>query len=167
VSDETIPPAAKKLFFFFIATLFLYVTIYGACQAMRVKGGPWNLTYALGEDQVPELRIEHPKRLGSLPVILRFPGETPERTDLPITAVFSSPITNNMPFGPVLFVDTTLLPGTVAVNCFGHVIELVPRTLFLNFQEVPWVAGTQMVLSQESKPDEARIQAAQQQWKGR
>lgn len=161
------PSALKKFFFLFIATLFLYVTVYGACQAMRVRGGPWNLTYALGDDDVPELRIEHPKQLGPDPVVLRFPGEKPTRTDLPITAVFSVPITNNMPFGPVLFVDTTLLPGTVAVQCFGHVVEMVPRTLFVNFNEVAWEPGAQIVLESEDKPDPARVQRAEQQWRGR
>ena len=164
--DDT-PPMVKKLFWTFIATLFLYVTIYGGCQAMRVRGGPWNVTYALGEGGVPELRIEHPRLLGPMPVTLRFPGEKPVRTDLPITAVFSAPITNAMPFGPVIFVDTTQLPGTVTLNCFGHVVEMVPRTLFIDLKEVPWSPATNLLLSPTTKPDPSKLKTQGQAWRGR
>lgn len=170
VSDteqEDLPASVKRVFVMFVATLFGYVTLYGGCQLVRRRGGPWNLTYAMASNGVPELRIEHPKLLGPQPVVLSFPGEKPGRTDLPITAVFSVPITNAMPFGPVIFVDNSLLPGTVAVNCFGHVVELVPRTLFVDMKEVPWTPGAHIVLSPTNKPDPSRIQAKGQQWKGR
>lgn len=164
--DDT-PPMVKKLFWTFIGTLFLYVTIYGGCQAMRVRGGPWNVTYAFGEAGVPELRIEHPRLLGPVPVVLRFPGEKPSRADLPITVVFSAPITNAMPFGAVIFVDTTQLPGTVTLNCFGHIVEMVPRTLFVDLKEVPWTAATNIVLSAATKPDPAKLKTQGQAWRGR
>lgn len=165
-TDDT-PPMLKRLFWGFMGTLFVYVTGYGACQAMRVRGGPWNVTHALGKDGVPELRIEHPRLLGPQPVTIRFPGEKPARTDLPITAVFSVPITNAMPFGRVVFVDTTLLPGTVTLECFGHAIEMVSRTLFIDFKEVGWTPGTNIVLDAASKPDPERFKTPGQQWKGR
>ena len=164
--SEQTPPLIKRLPATFIATLFLYVTLYGACEMKRRQGGPWNVTFATSNG-VPELRIEHPKVLGPLPVTLRFPGETPSRTDLPITAVFSNPITNSMPFGPVIFVDSTLLPGTVTLNCFGHVVEIVSRTLFLDFHEVAWVPGTNITVSAGTKPPPERLQTKGQAWNGR
>ncbi len=165
--QEELPASVKRLFVIFIATLFGYVTIYGGCQMVRRRGGPWNLTYAIASNGVPELRIEHPKLLGPLPVVLSFPGEQPGRTDLPITAVFSVPITNAMPFGPVIFVDNTVLPGTVTVNCFGHVVEMVPRTLFVDFKEVAWTAGTNIVLNATNKPSPERLATKGQAWRGR
>ena len=36
-TDDT-PPMLKRLFWGFVGTLFVYVTGYGACQAMRVRG---------------------------------------------------------------------------------------------------------------------------------
>jgi hypothetical protein len=164
---DDLPPSVRKLFWVFIGTLFLYVTFYGACQAMRRRGGPWNLTFSVGSNGVPELRIEHPRLLGDQPVTLQFPGEKPERTDLPITAVFSVPITNAMPFGPVIFVDNTQLPGTVTLNCFGHVVELVPRTLFVDLKEVGWVPGTNLVLEPGTKPEPDRLKTSGQSWRGR
>ncbi len=157
----------RRLFVVFIGTLFLYVTIYGACELKRRQGGPWNLTYALGTNGVPELRIEHPKLLGPSAVTLRFPGETPLWTNLPPPVVFSQPITNGMPFGPVIFVDSTMLPGTVTLNCFGHVVEMVPRTLFIDFHEVPWTPGTNITLSTTSKPSPERLKTKGQNWPGR
>jgi hypothetical protein len=156
----------KKLFATFVATLFLYVTFYGACELKRRQGGPWNVTFATSNG-VPELRIEHPRLLGPMPVTLRFPGETPDRTDLPITAVFNQPITNAMPFGPVIFVDSTILPGTVTLNCFGHVVEIVPRTLFLDFHETPWTAGTNITMTPATKPPPEKLRTKGQAWNGR
>jgi len=164
--SEPLPPSAKRLFATFIATLFIYVTLYGACEMKRRKGGPWNLTFATSNG-VPELRIEHPRLLGPLPVTLRFPGETPSRADLPITAVFNQPITNAMPFGPVIFVDNTVLPGTITLNCFGHVVEIVPRTLYLDLHEVAWVAGTNIEVSAASKPPPEKLRTKGQGWTGR
>ena len=165
--NDPLPATVKRLFAGFVATLFAYVTLYGACTALKRRGGPWNLTYATGADGVAELRIEHPRLLGPLPVTLRFPGEKPLRDDLPMTAVFSVPITNSMPFGPVIFVDTSALPGTVTLNCFGHAIEMIPRTLFVDFQSVPWVPGTNITVSMQGKPDPERLTAKGQAWRGR
>ena len=165
--QQELPVSVKRLFVAFVATLFGYVTLYGGCELARRRGGAWNLTYALSSNGVPELRIEHPKILGPLPVTVSFPGEKPERTDLPLTAVFSVPITNAMPFGAVIFVDNTVLPGTVTVNCFGHVVEMIPRTLFVDMTEVGWVPGTNIVLGASSKPDPERLKTKGQQWRGR
>ena len=53
----------KKFFGIFIATLFLYVTIYGGCEAYRVRNGAWHLTFDKQPDGTPVLRIEHPRLL--------------------------------------------------------------------------------------------------------
>ena len=135
-----------------------------ACEAHRRRGGPWALTYALGSNGVPTLRIEHSRILPDGPVTIAFPGETSPRSDLPITAIFSVPITNRMPFGPVLFVDTSSLPGTVALACFGHVVEMVSRTLFVDLHEVPWTSGTNIVADPGNKPSAEKLAVRSQDW---
>jgi hypothetical protein len=171
VNNDLSPEAErtlKKFFGIFIATLFLYVTIYGGCEAYRVRNGAWHLTFDKQPDGTPVLRIEHPRLLTGGPVSIRFPGENaPRVTNGPITYVYSRPDTNSTPFGPMFFVDTTQLPGTVALGAFGHVVEMVPRTLFVDFKEVPWVAGTNLTLLPESKPAPERLKARNQQWNGR
>ena len=160
--------ALKKFFGIFIATLFLYVTVYGGCEAYRVRNGAWHLTFDKESDGTPVLRIDHPRLLATGPVSIRFPGEdAPRVTNGPITYVYSRPDTNTTPFGPMYFIDTTQLPGTVALGAFGHVVEMIPRTVFVDFREVPWMSGTNLTLSVADKPSPERLKARDQRWKGR
>ena len=143
----------------FIATLFLYVTIYGGCAAARQRGGPWVVIQGKGAGGEPWVRIAHHRVLGTNEVTLRFPGEVaPARfTNDPYTRIFNTPNTNALPYGPTPFVDVTFFPGTVAIDVFGHLIEMVPRTLYHDGREIPWVPGTNMVVSTEGKlPPEKR-----------
>jgi hypothetical protein len=158
----------RKFFGIFIATLFLYVTIYGGCQAYRVRNGAWQITFDKLPDGTPQLRIDHPRILHAGPVSLNFPGEiAPRVTNGPITYVYNRPDTNSTPFGPIFFLDTTQLPGTIALNAFGHVVEMVPRTLFLDMAEVPWTSGTNITLSATNKPSPDKLKVKNQQWNGR
>jgi len=153
--------AAKRFVGLFFATLFLYITFYGACTAYRRKGGPWAVTQDKLPDGTPVLRIEHHRILADGPVTLTFPGETaPARfTNAPYQRVFTLPNTNTFPYGPVEFLDTTFLPGSVALDVFGHLVELVPRTLYLDGRDVGWTPGTNLVVPKTSKvPREARPQ---------
>ena len=140
-------------------------------MAVRQRGGPWVMIQDRAADGTPVVRIEHHKLLiladassrpPAIPGVRRdpiellaaggvtftFPGEhAPDRfTNAPLLTIFKTPNTNALPFGPVEFVDTTFLPGTIAVNIFGHLLEAVPRTLYLDGREIPWVAGTNIVV---------------------
>ena len=163
--NEELPLSVKSLFWMFVATLFLYVTVYGACTAMKRRGGAWEITFAVSNG-TPALVIQHPLRLPQ-PVTILFPGEKPERTDLPITAVFNIPITNRMAFGPILHIDTSTLPGVVTLNCFGHPVEIFPRALSIDLVERPWIPGTNITVTAESKPPADRLKPRDQEWKGR
>jgi hypothetical protein len=151
--------AVKAFAALFFATLFLYVTLYGGCMAVRQRGGPWVMFQDRMPDGTPVVRLEHHKLLSGGGVTLSFPGEhAPSRfTNAPLMRVFNTPSTNILPFGPVEFVDVTFLPGTIAVDCFGHLIEAVPRTLFIDGREIPWVMGTNIVVPMTGKlPPEQR-----------
>ncbi len=157
--------AAKAFVGIFFATLFLYVTFYGACTAVRRKGGPWVVTQDRLADGTPVLRIEHHRIIGLSNVVsITFPGEhAPERfTNAPLQRIYTLPVTNALPFGPVEFVDVTFLPGTIALDAFGHLIEMVPRTLYLDGQEIPWVPGTNIVADPAIKLPKERRPARKQ-----
>jgi hypothetical protein len=146
--------AAKAFVGIFFATLFLYVTFYGACAAARRKGGPWVVTQDRLADGTPVLRIEHHKIIGLSNVVsITFPGErAPERfTNAPLQRIYTLPSTNALPFGPVEFVDVTFLPGTIALDAFGHLVEMVQRTLYLDGHEIPWTPGTNIVANPDTK----------------
>ncbi|MEN9674223.1 MAG: hypothetical protein RIS76_119, partial [Verrucomicrobiota bacterium] len=110
-------------------------------------------------DGTPLLKIEHHVLLAGGPVTLTFPGEAaPARfTNAPYQRIFSQPNTNIFPYGPVVFLDTTVLPGSVAMDVFGHLVELVPRTLYVDGHEVGWTPGTNIVVPMTGKiPPEQR-----------
>ncbi|HRI15163.1 MAG TPA: hypothetical protein PLX89_19380 [Verrucomicrobiota bacterium] len=151
--------AAKGFVGLFFATLFLYITFYGGCMACRRKGGPWAITQDKLSDGTPILKIEHHRLLSNGPVILRFPGETaPARfTNHPFLRIYTQPNTNALPYGPVVFLDTTFLPGNVTLDVFGHLVEIIPRTLYVDGHDVGWNPGTNIVLSPAAKlPIEVR-----------
>lgn len=56
-----------------------------------------------------------------------------------------------MPYGEIEFVDTTFLPGTIAFDAFGHLIELQPKALFVDAKEYSWVSGTNITLAPGDK----------------
>ncbi len=145
--------AAKAFAALFFVTLFLYITLYGGCMAVRQRGGPWVMFQDKLPDGTPVVRLEHHKLLPSHGVTLTFPGEqAPSRfTNAPLMRVFNNPNTNILPYGPIEFLDVTFLPGTVAVDVFGHLIEAVPRTLFIDGREIPWVEGTNIVVPPTGK----------------
>jgi hypothetical protein len=150
--------SAKTFAALFCGTLILYITIYGGCTAVRQRGGPWVMFQDRAADGTPVVRIEHHKLLAAGGITFTFPGErAPDRfTNAPLTIIFKTPNTNALPFGPVEFVDTTFLPGTIAVDVFGHLIEAVPRTLYLDGREIPWTPGTNIVVPPTGKlpPDQ-------------
>lgn len=153
--------AVKTFGGIFLGTLFLYITLYGGCMAVRGRGGPWVVFEDKLADGTPVLRIEQHRLLAGGGVTLTFPGEqAPARfTNAPLMRVYNTPNTNALPFGPVEFVDSTFLPGTIALDAFGHLLEAVPRTLFLDGREIPWTAGTNIVVPLGGKlPRELRPQ---------
>jgi hypothetical protein len=66
----------------------------------------------------------------------------------PTTLVFRQPrpITYEVPFGRCMFMDTTFLPGTVALELFNHEVELLPRVLVIDRQEHPWLSEVTITL---------------------
>lgn len=161
--NEESTKAVRGFVGIFLATLFLYITFYGACTAIRRKGGPWVITQDKAPDGTPVVRLEHHTIIGDgQAVTLRFPGEqAPARfTNAPFRRIYSLPNTNSLPYGPVEFLDVTFLPGTIAFDAFGHLVEMVPRTLFLDGREIPWVPGTNIVVDAAMKlPPEQRPKA--------
>ena len=145
--------AAKTFVGLFFATLFIYITGYGGCMAYRHRGGPWAVTQDKQSDGTPLMKVEHHRVLASGPVTLTFPGETaPSRfTNAPYQRVFSMPNTNIFPYGPILFLDTTILPGSVAFDVFGHIVEILPRTMILDGREIPWIPGTNIAVPATGK----------------
>lgn len=148
MNEEPLPKSVIRLFVGFILCLFAYVTFYGGCELYRRQHGPWEVTFRRDADGTPLLSISH-RKLGLTNVTVRFPGEKTTVTEE--LRVYTLPNTNSTPFGVTIFQDGTILPGTITYDCFGHEIELMPRTMIVNRREVPWVSGTNLVLLPSAK----------------
>jgi hypothetical protein len=144
-----------RLFAGFIFCLFAYVTFYGGCEIIRRKHGPWELTFRRETNGTPVLSITQ-RKMGLTNVTVSFPGETTKIAEE--FRVYMLPNTNSTPFGPTIFQDGTVLPGTITLDCFGHEIELLPRTMLVNRHEVGWFNGTNIVLLPAAKlpPDQRK-----------
>ena len=128
--------------------ILCYVLFYSCDRQLRVRKGPWELTFRNEADGTPNLVINQ-HALGITNLTLRIEGES-AAVKKPETIVFTGP-GDTIPFGDILFFDTTYLPGTVTLDLFGHEIEIMGRTLILNFQEHPWQSGEQVTLKPETK----------------
>ncbi|HTI68573.1 MAG TPA: hypothetical protein VMF06_01300 [Candidatus Limnocylindria bacterium] len=165
-SQET-DNAIKRFGTLFVCVLFAYVTLYSGCEMWRLRGGAYTLVFYQNDQGVPTVSVKHRKLLPNGPITLTFPGESPGIvSNRPIEISYGKPWTNDTPFGPVAFVNTTDLPGTVAVNIFGHAVELLPRRILLDFNEIPWVSGTNIMVG-TNKPPAERLHPKNQEWQGR
>jgi hypothetical protein len=118
---------------------------FWALQHWRTRRGPWEVTFH-GTNGAPALQIAAPT-LGITGVHLVFPGTNVLSLSQSVTVRFDDPARRDVvPFGRVKFLDTTILPGTVTFDLFGHEIELLPRTLILNQREHAWRSGERIEL---------------------
>lgn len=128
----------------FVVALLLYIVGFFLIERARnVKGG-WRVTFQSDENARPAVTVLQPV-LQISNVTFVFPENRIDRTNFSQTIVFDSPITN-VPFGKVIFFDTTFLPGTLTFDFFGNEIEFLPRTLVVNRKEVPWQSNMKLEL---------------------
>lgn len=137
----------KHISLAFVFALLTYVFFYNCDRHMRLHKGPWQLTFEARSDGTPMLVIDQPA-LGIEGVVLRFEGEFAQAMNH--TIAFVGPGIS-VPFGKLIFFDTTYLPGTLTLELFGHQIEMMQRTLILNFQEHPWRSKEEITLLPNEK----------------
>jgi hypothetical protein len=140
----------KPVVLVFVAALALYGLVFYAIEHRRAVNGPWQVTFTTSTAGEPRVVVVQP-RLGLSNITFSFPNAQLERPNITETVMFDRPITN-VPFGKVVFLDTTFLPGTVTLGLFGHEIELLPRTLVLDRVEMPWQSEMQFSLTNKTAP---------------
>lgn len=131
--------------------LGMYGVIFMLDQGVRTRKGPWEVRFGMNGAGFAMITVDQP-RVGVTNVQVVFVGETATNGG---RLVFSKP-QQAVPFGKVKFEDLTYLPGSVAFDFFGHEVELLPRTLYLNKKEHAWKSGAVFELKAEEKlPPEA------------
>lgn len=128
----------------FFGALLLYAISFSLIEGARQAKGPWQVTFRTDAVGQPEVSVTQPT-LGLSNVHFVFRDARIQQTNFSRTILFDTPITN-VPFGRVVFLDTTFLPGTVTLDLFGHEIEFLPRTLVLDRKEVSWKSGARFEL---------------------
>ena len=135
----------KHFLFAFIIALVLYLVAYKWIEHRRTGNGPWEVRFVV-ESEIPAIFINQPK-LQIQNVRISFPGEN-IATNFSETMTFAQPRQwpFDVPFGKVIFMDTTFLPGNVTFELFGHEIQLLPRVLTIDRKEIPWRSNTNVSL---------------------
>lgn len=121
------------------AALVLAVIFYAAffywMGQRRAEKGPWEVTFQTDASGRPSLQITERKL--NLSEKVSFSGKTIRPGNLRKKVSFNDPV-SDLPFGKMLFQDSTFLPGTVTMEICGHKIELVRRVLRIDTREYPW-----------------------------
>ncbi|PYK61548.1 MAG: hypothetical protein DME21_08865 [Verrucomicrobia bacterium] len=131
-----------------LLALAIYIGGFKFDQHLRTRRGPWRVTFTTEPAGAPAIVVDQPTlNIADLKIV--FTGET--TTNASGTVVFDVP-QKPVPFGRVKFEDLTYLPGTVTFDFFGHEIELIPRTLYINRKPREWKSGETITLSAADKP---------------
>lgn len=148
----------KPLLITFCLALVGYGLMFGCDRHLRSRKGAWELTFASSTEGEPVLTVDQPYH-GISKVRMVFKGESflgPTKR-----LRFDGPGVS-LPFGQPIFFDTTYLPGSITLDLFGHQVEILPRTLILNFEERPWVEGELIELRpEESLASKATLETTQ------
>jgi len=133
--------------------LLVYVTFYTAIEHRRARAGPWQVTFTNDTASARAIIINQPA-LGITNVQISFVGEPNSLPAAARTLQFGEAraVPFEVPFGKCVFLDTTFLPGTVALNLYGHEIQLLPRVLTIDKVERPWRSGETISVPHTAKP---------------
>ena len=135
----------KHLAAVFVLSLAAYLGFFYGLEHYRSHRGPWELTFGVENGGTPYLEVAHPRlKIGNFK--LTFAG-TNLAARLPETIRFDQPTRTNLPFGRVIFMDTTFLPGTVTLDLFGHEVECLPRVMIVDKHEEAWQPPRTITLS--------------------
>ncbi|MFN7138409.1 MAG: hypothetical protein ACK4UN_03615 [Limisphaerales bacterium] len=141
----------KPLIITFLLAVVLYVVSFAWIQHKRENKGPWIVEFQTDDQGVPSLLVNQPF-LGISNQVITFADQALEERNLSEVVHFKGPIpATNAPFGEVVFQDPTFLPGTIAFNFWTHGVELMPRTMIINKEEVNWNTQPNIVLVGEGK----------------
>jgi hypothetical protein len=131
----------RHLLIVFGTVLVCYVVGFWGSEWWRHRRGPWEVTFTSGTNGLAGVEINQ-AALGIRGVRVEVAG-APLTNQAPRQVLhFREPTDRaRVPFGQVTFLDTTVLPGTVTFDLFGHEVELLPRVLIIDKHEHPWRSG--------------------------
>ena len=138
----------------FAVALIFYLLAWSWMTRWQTGQGPWQAAFGTNAAGVPQLIIRQ-DALGLSNITVRFAGESVGTNAVGPVAFLKPKLP--VPFGRVAYDDLMSQPGSVALDCFGHLIELLPSKLGLNGEAKPWRSGDEFTLWPTNKlSEEAR-----------
>ena len=138
----------KSIVVTFVVVVILYFAFFWGIERFRKHRGPWVVEFGANPEGEATLTVSQVAR-GLSEVRLVVHGE--RVTNAPGSVRFDR-VQQPVPFGRVIYEDLTFLPGVVTFDLFGHEVELLPRVLVVNKQQVPWQRGATIDLWPTNKP---------------
>lgn len=132
----------------FLLAAALYVLTFSCIERRRHVHGPWQVTFTRDSGGMPMLSVNQPY-LKIQNVRIVFPNVRVEQPGGPQTLHFEQPPAPPpfpAPFGQVIFLDTSFLPGSVTFRLYGHEVELLPRVMVVDQREIAWKSGSILAL---------------------
>jgi len=129
-------PTWKTVVLTFVIALVFYLAAYSWLHKRQTGKGPWQVSFTTNSAGVPQIVIAQPV-LGISNITVEFFGEQLTGTNGTGTVTFAKP-RQPTPFGRVVYDDLMFQPGDVALDCFGHIVEMVPSALGLNSVRLGW-----------------------------
>ena len=134
----------------FLLSLVLYAGFYGLDRHLRLRNGPWRITFVTEADGRPAIVIAQPRQhIEHFKII--FAGESVSGLSGPVVVDFDSPL-KTPPFGRLVFHDLMYQPGNVTFDFFGHEVQLLPRILTVDRRQIPWTPTATLELPRTISP---------------
>jgi hypothetical protein len=131
-----------------VLAVVFYCAVFWWIEHRRAVKGPWEIAFLSDAAGRPWLRISQPAL--NISEGLSFPDDQVARPNLAEVVRFREAVTN-LPYGEMLLQDPLYLPGTITMRLFGHLVEVLPRTLVVDHQEHAWKAGEEVVIRKAGK----------------
>lgn len=128
-----------------LVSLIGYIAVFWWIENSRRKNDPWEITFTQ-VDNSPALLVSHAK-LSLTNITIIFADAVATNTPQIIRFEHGRVAPFDLPFGKCVFLDTLYLPGTVTVDAFGHLIQVMPRTLTIDRVEHAWLSGEKILLT--------------------
>jgi hypothetical protein len=143
----------KHLLIAGLVAVAIYAITYAFIQHRREAKGPWRVEFRTDAASVPSVTIQQPA-LNIANVTILFADEQavlPEGAQALVFDRVDRAPPYPVPFGEVIYFDTTFLPGVVTFNLFTHEIEILPRALIINRQQHRWESNTTITVTGTGK----------------
>ncbi|HWN94405.1 MAG TPA: hypothetical protein VNT99_05195 [Methylomirabilota bacterium] len=139
----------KSIVVTFVLAVIFYVLAYAWVDGKQHRKGPWQVNFMTNNAGQPQLVIAQ-KALGISNVTVQFAGEQLAATNRTGVVSFTTP-KQPTPFGLVAYDDLMFQPGSIALDCFGHLVEMVPSAFGLNGVRFLWTNDVVYSLSPTDK----------------